>query len=125
MLLKGRDDEQSLLKLLEMLGLEKMKHFQHRSAGSTIEIFLTLGKVLKLREVEALKTFKAFGLLVEEVTDIAVQEQLIAFVQYVGDEGHPLVKFVFTDDVLEQPSSANAETIAKCIQDNLTVNLTF
>ena len=53
-----------------------MKHFQHRSAGSTIEIFLTLGKVLKLREVEALKTSKAFGLLVDEVTDIAVQEQL-------------------------------------------------
>jgi len=81
----------SLLKLLKMLGLEKMKHFQHRSAGSTIEIFLTLGKVLKQRVVEALKTSKAFGLLVDEVTDIAVKEQLMAFVQYVGDEGHPLV----------------------------------
>jgi len=108
-----------------MLRLEKMKHFQHRSAGSTIEIFLTLSKVLKLREVEALKKSKAFGLLVDEVTDIAVQEQLIAFVQDVGDEGHPLVKFLFIDDVLEQSSSVNAKTIAKCIQDNLTVNLTF
>lgn len=90
-----------------------MKHFQHRSAGSTIEIFLTLGKVLKLREVEALKTSKAFGLLVDKVMDIADKEQLIGFVQYVGDGGHPLVRFFFIDDVLEQSSSANAETIAK------------
>ena len=72
-----------------------MKHFQDRSAGSTIEIFLTLGKVLKQRVVEALKTSKAFGLLVDEVTHIAVKEQLIAFVQYVGDDSHPLVKFFF------------------------------
>ena len=106
----------SLLKLLEMLGLEKMKHFQHRSAGSTIEIFLTLGKVLKQRVVEYLKTFK----LVDEVMDIANKEQLIGFVQYVGDGGHPLVRFFFIDDVLEQSSSANAETIAECIQDNLS-----
>ena len=110
----------SFLKLLEMLGLEKMKHFQHRSAGSTIEIFLTLGKVLKQRVVEYLKTSKAFGLLVNEVMDIADKEQLIGFVQYVGDGGHPLVRFFFIDDVLEQSSSANAETIAKCIQDNLS-----
>ncbi|XP_020615056.1 zinc finger protein 862-like [Orbicella faveolata] len=110
----------SLLKLLETLGLEKMKHFQHRSAGSTIEIFLTIGKVLKQRVVEALKTSKAFGLLVDEVTDVAVKEQLIAFVQYVGDDGHPLVKFFFIDDVLEQSLSTNAETVAKCIQDNLS-----
>lgn len=110
----------SLLKLLEMLGLEKMKHFQRRSAGSTIEIFLTIGKVLKQRVVEALKTSKAFGLLVDEVTDVAVKEQLIAFVQYVGDDGHPLVKFFFIDDVLEQSLSTNAETVAKCIQDNLS-----
>ena len=39
----------------------------------------------------ALNTSKAFGLLVDEVTDIAVKEQLIAFVQYVCDDGHPLV----------------------------------
>ena len=54
----------SLLTLLQMLGLEKMKHFCHRSAGSTIEIFLTLGRVLKQRVVEALRKSKAFGLLV-------------------------------------------------------------
>ena len=97
-----------------------MTHFQDRSAGSTIEIFLTLGKVLKQRVVEALKTSKAFGLLVDEITHIAVKEQLIAFVQYVGDDSHPLVKFFFTDDILKQSSTANAEPIAKCIQDNLT-----
>ena len=53
------------LSLLQMLGLENMKHFRHRSAGSTIEIFLTLGRVLKQRVVEALRKSKAFGLLVD------------------------------------------------------------
>lgn len=32
----------SLLTLLQILGLENMKHFRHRSDGSTIEILLTL-----------------------------------------------------------------------------------
>ena len=41
----------SLLTLLQMLVLENMKHLRHRSAGSTIEIFLTLGRVLKQRVV--------------------------------------------------------------------------
>ena len=64
----------SLLTFLQMLGLKNMKHFHHCSAGSTIEIFLTLGRVLKQRVVEELRKSKAFGLLVDEVTDISVME---------------------------------------------------
>ena len=109
----------SLLTLLQMLGLENMKHFRHRSAGSTIEIFLTLGRVLKQRVVEALGKSKAFGLLVDEVTDISVMEQLIGFAQYVNDDGEAMVKFLFVDNVLEDSSSANAETITKCISNSL------
>ena len=109
----------SLLTLLQMLGLENMKHFRHRSAGSTIEIFLTLGGVLKQRVVEALRKSKAFGLLVHEVTDISVMEQLIGFAQYVSDDGEAMVKFLFVDNVLEGSSSANAETITDCISNNL------
>lgn len=67
----------SLLTLLQMLVLENMKNFRNRSAGSTIETFLTLGRVLKQKVVEALRKSKAFGLLVDEVTDISVMEQLI------------------------------------------------
>ena len=109
----------SLLTLLQMLGLENMKHFRHRSAGSTIEIFLTLGGVLKQRVVEALRKSKAFGLLVDEVTDISVMEQLIGFAQYISDDGSAMVKFLFVDNVLEGSSSANAETITNCISNNL------
>ena len=58
------------LPLLQMLGLVNMKHFRHRSSGSTIKIFLTLVRVLKQRVVEALRKSKAFGLLVDEETDI-------------------------------------------------------
>ena len=101
----------SLLTLLQMLVLEDMKHFRHRSAGSTIEIFLTLGRVLKQRVVEELRKSKAFGPLVDEVTDILVMEQLIGFAQYVSDYGETMVKFLFVDNVLEDSSSANAQTI--------------
>lgn len=109
----------SLLTLLEMLGLDNRKHFRHRSTGSTIEIFLTLGTVLKQRVVEALKKSKAFGLLVDEVTEIAVMEQLIAFAQYISDDGEAMVKLLFASNVLEDSSSAYAETITKCITDSL------
>ena len=71
----------SLLALLQMLGLENMKHFRHCSPGSAIKIFWTLGRVLKQRVVEALRKSKAFRLLVAEVTDISVMEQLIGFAQ--------------------------------------------
>ena len=74
-----------------MLGLENMKHFSHRSAGSTIKIFFTLSRVLKLKVVEALQKAKAFGLLVDEETDIAVMEKLLAFAQYVSDDGEAVV----------------------------------
>ena len=101
----------SLLTFLQRLGLENMKHFRHCSAGSTIEIFLTLGRVLKQRVVEELRKSKAFGPLVDEVTDILVMEQLIGFAQYVSDYGETMVKFLFVDNVLEDSSSANAQTI--------------
>ena len=101
----------SLLTFLQRLGLENIKHFRHRSAGSTIEIFLTLDRVLKQRVVEELRKSKAFGPLVDEVTDILVMEQLIDFAQYVSDYGEAMVKFLFVNNVLEDSSSANAQTI--------------
>ena len=101
----------SLLTFLQRLGLENMKHFRHRSAGSTIEIFLTLGRVLKQRVVEELRKSKAFCPLVDEVTDILVMEELIGFAQYVSDYGEAMVKFLFVDNVVEDSSSANAQTI--------------
>lgn len=81
---------------------------------------MTLGRVLKQRVVETLRKSKAFGLLVE-VTDISVIEQLIiGFAQYVSDDGEAMVKFLFVYNVLEDSSSANAETkITKCISNNL------
>ena len=85
----------SLLTLLQMLGLENMKHFCHRPAGLTIDIYM------KQEVVEVLRKSKAFGLLVDEVTDISVMEQLIGFAQYVSDNGEAMVKFLSLDNVLE------------------------
>ena len=67
----------------------------------------------------ALRKTKAFGLLVDDVMDISVMQQLTGFAQYVSDDGAAMVKFLFVNNVLEDSSSANAETITKCISNNL------
>ena len=46
-------------------------------------------------------------------------EQLIGFAQHVSDDGGAMVKFLYVDNVLEHSSSVNAETITKCISNNL------
>ena len=46
-------------------------------------------------------------------------EQLIAFAQYVSDDGGAMVKFLYVDNALEHSSSVNAETITQCISNNL------
>ena len=72
--------------------------------------------------VEELRKSKAFGPLVDEVTDILVMEQLIGFAQYVSDYGETMVKFLFVDNVLEDSSSANAQTITNNL-DNCRLDI--
>ena len=49
------------------------------------EIFLAIGQVLKSQVVKAAANGHYFSLLSDEVSDIAVTEQLVTFVQYVSD----------------------------------------
>ena len=77
---------ESLLTFVEKIGVDDMKFFQHRSRSSTREMFLTLGRVIKSALLQRLEKAKAFGLLTDEVTDVAVMQHLVTFVKYVNVE---------------------------------------
>ena len=106
----------SLLELLEQVGLNDMKFFQHRSAGSLREMFLLLGKVVEDTVTNPFSDVRSFGLLCDE----ANKEQLITFVKFVNPTtGKPNTKFLAASNLLEESTSANAATITNAILKQL------
>ena len=69
---------------MEKIGVDDIQFFQHRSRP-TREMFLTLG-VIKSALLQRLEKAKAFGLLTDEVTDVAVMQHLVTFVKYLNVE---------------------------------------
>lgn len=86
----------SLITLLERLGLQEIKHFQHRSQGSIHEVFLFLGKAIKDKVIKAAASSEVFGSLADEVTDISVLQQFVNFVKYINASGMPQTDFLHT-----------------------------
>ena len=72
-----------LLQLLGKSDVTEMKHFTHKSAGCVREHFLTLGQVIIEQLLEKVHRSIFFGLLCDDVTDIAALEQFISFIQFV------------------------------------------
>ena len=62
----------SLLNLFRAVGLDKMQYFDHKSPASVRKIFLTTGDVIKNLIIKEIKKAGFYGLLIDEVTDIAV-----------------------------------------------------
>ena len=62
----------SLLNLFRVVGVDKMQYFNHKSPGAIREMFLHIGSVLKNFIVQEVKKSGFFGLLIDEVTDIAL-----------------------------------------------------
>ncbi|KAL9978156.1 hypothetical protein ACROYT_G015643 [Oculina patagonica] len=86
----------SLLDLLKLLGLDRMKHFQYSSQGSVREIILALGSALLVKLLEMVKKAGCYGLLADEVSDVTVMEMLITFIQYFNKEtGQAETSFLF------------------------------
>ena len=82
--------------MLERLGLQEIKHFQHRSQGSIREVFLFLEKAIKDKVIKAAASSEVFGCLADEVTDISVLQQFVVFVKYVNTSGMPQTDFLHT-----------------------------
>lgn len=88
--------------LLEQLGIEDIKYFQHRSAGSITEMFLLLGSVVKAELVKDISRASCYGILADEVCDVANKEQLVSFVTFVHpDTGKAKTAFLSASDILE------------------------
>ena len=106
----------SVLELLQQVGLEDIKYFKHRSAGSVREIFLLIGSVLKAQLVHDISKAKCFGLLADEVFYLSNKEQLVTFVKFVHPEtGKANTAFLAASNLLGNSSSADTEAITNAI----------
>ena len=63
-----------------------MKFFNYRSAGATHEMLLIRGQVIKNMTQEKVKKASCFALLCDEVCDMANNEQLVTFIDYVDPD---------------------------------------
>ena len=71
---------------------------------------------------EKLQEQTVYGLLVDNVADISNEEQMLPLVQYFDMElGRLECKFLFTANVLEKASSADAATLHGIITDHLNI----
>ena len=110
----------SMLEMLEQIGLDEVKYFNHRSAGSLRKMFLTIGQAVEDDILKGLKTASHYGLMVDEVTDISVLEQKVTFIQFYDKiEEQVKVAFLSVDNLLEDFDSANSEAISSMILNTL------
>ena len=108
----------AMLSLIEKLGLDTIKYFDHKNQGSLQEIFLTIGETLYRNIVNEANSSLAYSVLVDEVTDISVKTQMVTFIQYISS-AQPTVRFLDVADVLADSVSANSETLHAVLKRTL------
>lgn len=109
----------SLLNLFRVVGLDKMQYFTHKPPAAVREMFLITGDVVKNLIIKEIEKAGSYGLLIDEVTDIAVAEQLITFVQFWNSTSRSTeIKFLTANDLAES-DSANAETVTTILVTEL------
>ena len=109
-----------LKKLVALQGSEEIKYFQHRSQRVQKEMMLALGDAVCKSFLSEVQAARCFGLLVDDLTDISVQEQMTCFIQYLNQKATKYTKFLFTTNLLSgESSSANAPTIKAALLQGL------
>lgn len=104
----------------KVIGITDLQHFQHRSQGSIRDIFLTVGETVKDGILVQARGARSFGLMIDEVTDIAVTSQLVTFVQFWDKAtGSVRTAFLSAQNVLEEFESCNAEAISQLVLSQL------
>ena len=104
----------------DSLDVSQLKYFNHRSEGSIREIFLILGETIKEEIVTSVQKVQSYGLMVDEVTDISVQSQMLTFIQFVSPVTSSVeIAFLSVQNVLDEFSSANADALTSLIKDQL------
>ena len=98
-----------------------MEFFPYKSQSTIRDMALTIGNILKESILCQVRKARAYGLMIDEVTDIAVVEQLDMFVQYWDSESKGTeTKFLVVRNLMESSDSADAATITKNVLDELT-----
>ena len=104
----------------DSLDVSQLKYFNHRSEGSIREIFLILGETIKEEIVTSVQKVQSYGLMVDEVTDISVQSQMLTFIQFVSPVTSSVeIAFLSVQNALDEFSSANADALTSLIKDQL------
>ena len=99
----------SLLQLVEKLGCD-MSGFNHTSMGSQWDMLLLLGEMIQNEVIAAVTG--PFGIMVDDMTDIANLEQMLGFTQYYSKSSEKVeVKFLCLENVLANSDKADSETI--------------
>ena len=97
------------MQLVEKLGRD-MSGFNHTLMGSQRDMLLLLGEMIQ-KEVIAAVT-GPFGIMVDDMTDIANLEQMLGFIQYYSKSSEKVeVKFLCLENVLANSDKADSETI--------------
>ena len=97
---------------MENIGLDKLRHFNHRSTPSVREMLRVIGETVGKVKLTEIQKCTSFGILVDEVTDISV----IVFAKYVTDSGNPSTVFVACQALMD---GANALAIVAKIEKAL------
>ena len=109
-----------MISLLKHLELPNMEYFTYTGEGTMRDIFLILGNAVPKWVSSQLCMAGTYGLLSDEVTDIAVMEILITYVQFFNQETDVVqTNFLSVDNILTHSDSANAETIYNILVDKL------
>ena len=96
-----------------------MKYFNHKSERYKQEIYLAIGETFKAKIVKEAASARFFFLLSDEVSDVAVTEQLVAFVQYVSSGVQVETKFLSVRNLLHHHESADADAIVDMLAQEM------
>ena len=96
------------------MGVTEIQEFKNTSERSQREMRLLLGQLIKEKLIQRVKDAKWFSILVDEVTDCAILEQLLIYIDYVDEEGTTRFDFLDMKDVLE-----TSESITRIITEEL------
>ena len=76
----------SILELVKCLGVEKVEHFKKRSSRVLRELLLILGNQVKENLLKRIKKSAFFGILKDEVTEIANIQTSVTFMKFYNEE---------------------------------------
>ena len=72
----------SMLEMVESLGVDEVKKFRRRSSTVLRDFLLTIGNQIKIGLLDKIRKSEFFGILTDEVTDISNVQNLVKFIKY-------------------------------------------